>query len=233
MTILEASYAVRRRIAAEHTNYTKGLLYFIGHDRRMPEHLRKLMLEWGYPRDEYVASGHWTPQMYVREARRMKGAYVMTQANCEGRETVKDGVGLAAYAMDSHNCQRVVVNGMVKNEGDVQIGGFPPYPIAYRALVPKESECRNLLVPVCLSATHIAYGSIRMEPVFMELGQSCAIAAAMAIDRRVAVEEVDAAAIREELARNPLADGSTPEIIVDNDDSSVVKVEGEWVRGEA
>jgi len=226
----EASYAVRRRIAVEHTNYTKGLLYFIGHDRRMPEHLRTLMLEWGYPKDEYVGSGHWTPQMYVREARRMKGAYVMTQANCEGRETVKDGVGLAAYTMDSHNCQRVVVNGMVKNEGDVQIGGFPPYPIAYRALVPKESECRNLLVPVCLSATHIAYGSIRMEPVFMELGQSCAIAAAMAIDRRVAVQEVDAAAIREELARNPLADGSTPEIIIDNDDSSAVKVEGEWVR---
>ena len=226
----EAGYAERRRIALAHTEYTKGLLYFIGHDRRMPEGLRKLMLEWGYPKDEYTENGHWTPQMYVREARRMQGAYVMTQANCEGRETVVDGVGLAAYTMDSHNCQRIVVNGMVKNEGDVQIGGFPPYPIAYRALVPKASECRNLLVPVCLSASHIAYGSIRMEPVFMELGQSCAIAAAMAIDRRVSVQEVDAGAIRDTLVRDPLADGSTPEILVDNDDSVAVTVVGDWTH---
>jgi len=226
----EAGYAERRRIAAAHTEYTKGLLYFIGHDARMPLGLRKLMLEWGYPKDEYIENGHWTPQMYVREARRMVGAYVMTQANCEGRSVVPDGVGLAAYTMDSHNCQRIVVNGMVKNEGDVQIGGFPPYPIAYSSLVPKATECTNLLVPVCLSASHIAYGSIRMEPVFMELGQSCAIAAALAIDRRLPVQEVDAAAIRDTLVRDPLADGSTPEILVDNDDSAVVKVEGDWTR---
>ncbi len=122
--------------------------------------------------------------MYVREARRMVGQYVMTQANCEGKEVVKDGVGMAAYAMDSHNCQRLVVSGMVKNEGDVQIGGFGPYPIAYRCIIPKTEDCKNLLVPVCLSATHIAYGSIRMEPVFMVLGQSAAVAAAMAIDAK-------------------------------------------------
>jgi hypothetical protein len=226
----EANYATRQKIARAHTDYTKGLLYFIGHDQRMPANLRTLMLEWGYPRDEYMDNGNWTSQMYVREARRMKGAYIMTQANCEGKITVTDEVGLAAYTMDSHNCQRVVVNGMVKNEGDVQIGGFPPYPISYLSLTPKKEECRNLLVPVCLSASHIAYGSIRMEPVFMELGQSSAIAAAMAIDRQIPVQEVDAAGIRDITRNDPLADGSTPEIIVDNDDTAHVTVEGEWVR---
>jgi hypothetical protein len=226
----EADPARRLQIAQAHTDYAKGLLYFIGHDDRMPAHLRTLMQQWGYPRDEYADNGHWTPQMYVREARRMTGAYVMTQANCEGRAVVTDGVGLAAYTMDSHNCQRVVVDGMVKNEGDVQIGGFPPYPISYRSLVPKAGECRNLLVPVCLSASHIAYGSIRMEPVFMELGQSSAIAATMAIDRHIPVQEVDAAGIRTVLGSNPLADGSTPQIIVDNDDSAHVRMEGEWTR---
>lgn len=226
----EADYATRKKIAQAHTDYTKGLLYFIGHDPRMPSNLRTLMLKWGYPKDEYMDNDHWTTQMYVREARRMKGAYIMTQANCEGKTTVTDGVGLAAYTMDSHNCQRIVVNGMVKNEGDVQIGGFPPYPISYLSLVPKKEECSNLLVPVCLSASHIAYGSIRMEPVFMELGQSSAIAAATAIDRHIPIQEVDAAGIRKVLQDDPLADGSTPEILVDNDDTARVTVEGEWVR---
>jgi hypothetical protein len=143
---------------------------------------------------------------------------------------VTDGVGLAAYTMDSHNCQRIVTGGVVKNEGDVQIGGFPPYPISYLSLVPRAGECSNLLVPVCLSASHIAYGSIRMEPVFMELGQSSAIAAIMAIDRHIPVQEVNAAAIRDTLRNNPLADGSTPEIIIDNDDTVHVVAEGEWTR---
>ncbi|WP_315824408.1 FAD-dependent oxidoreductase [Paraflavitalea speifideaquila] len=110
----EADYATRKKITEAHTSYIKGLLYFIGHDPRMPEHLRKEMLKWGYPKDEYTNNGHWSPQMYVREARRMMGQYVMTQANCEGKETVTDGIGMAAYTMDSHNCQRLVVNGMVK-----------------------------------------------------------------------------------------------------------------------
>ena len=161
----EGDYATREKIQKAHDAYVKGLLYFIGHDERMPVHLRNLMLQWGYPKDEYTDNGNWSPQMYVREARRMKGAYVMTQANCDGKEIVTDKIGMAAYTMDSHNCQRVVVNGMVKNEGDVEIGGFGPYPIAYRSIIPKAAECKNLLVPVCLSATHIAYGSIRMEPV--------------------------------------------------------------------
>lgn len=224
----EADYATRKKITDEHTDYIKGLLYFIGHDPRMPVHLRNQMLKWGYPKDEYLKTDHWSPQMYVREARRMVGQYVMTQANCEGKEVVQDGVGMAAYTMDSHNCQRLVVNGMVKNEGDVQIGGFGPYPIAYRSIIPKTSDCKNLLVPVCLSATHIAYGSIRMEPVFMVLGQSAAVAAAMAIDNRQAVQDVNIAKLQAALKANPLANGSTPEIVVDNDDKEKVSTTGQW-----
>ncbi len=211
----EADYATREKITKEHELYNKGLLYFIGHDPRMPQHLRDAMLKWGYPKDEYQDFGNWSPQMYVREARRMVGAYVMTQANCEGKEVVKDGVGMAAYTMDSHNCQRIVQNGMVKNEGDVQIGGFGPYPISYRSIIPKAEDCENLLVPVCLSATHIAYGSIRMEPVFMVLAQSSATAAVAAIDHKTSVQKVDIAKLQRELTARPLASNRTAEILVD------------------
>lgn len=226
----EATYDERKRITKQHENYIKGLLYFIGHSRRMPSHLREEMLKWGYPKDEYVDNGNWSPQMYVREARRMVGAYVMTQANCEGKEKVEDGVGMAAYTMDSHNTSRVVVNGMVKNEGDVQVGGFPPYPISYRSLIPERSECKNLFVPVCLSATHIAYGSIRMEPVFMVLGQSSATAAVQAIDRQVSIQDVDVKAVQNKLLEDPLVNGLTPEILVDNDDKEFVTINGEWKK---
>lgn len=224
----EADYDTRSRIQQLHEQYIKGLLYFIGHDKRMPEHLRQLMLQWGYPKDEYVNNGHWSPQMYVREARRMTGEYVMTQANCESKEIVDDGVGMAAYTMDSHNCQRLVINGMVKNEGDVQVGGFGPYPIAYRSIIPKASECSNLLVPVCLSATHIAYGSIRMEPVFMVLSQSAATAAVLALDHNKSVQQINIKELQKKLLGNPLADNSIPEILVDNDDTARVKRTGNW-----
>ena len=228
----EADYKRRAQIQKEHELYIKGLLYFIGHDTRMPAHLRNEMLKWGYPKDEYVEYGNWSPQMYVREARRMIGQYVMTQANCEGREVVKDGVGMAAYTMDSHNCQRIVIEKdgmkMVKNEGDVQMGGFGPYPIAYGAIVPKETECKNLFVPVCLSATHIAYGSIRMEPVFMVLGQSSAVAASMAIDKKTSVQGIDVASLQATLKANPLVNRSTPEIFVDNDDKENTQITGDW-----
>lgn len=224
----EADYATRKKIQNQHEDYVKGLLYFIGHDQRMPEHLRNQMLTWGYPKDEYTDNGNWTPQMYVREARRMVGEYVMTQANCEGREIVSDTVGLAAYTMDSHNCQRIVVNGMVKNEGNVEIGGFGPYPISYRSIIPKLSDCKNLLVPVCLSASHIAYGSIRMEPVFMVLGQSAAIAAALAIQNGSDVQQVDVKKLQSLLAQNPLMNGATKEVLVDNDDLQNVTITGDW-----
>lgn len=192
----DASYPRRDAIIREHETYTKGLFYFIGHDPRMPKHLRDEMIQWGYPKDEYPDNDHFSPQLYIREGRRMVGEYVMTQANCEGKIVVPDAVGMAAYTMDSHNCQRLVVKDadsvpMVRNEGDVQVGGFPPYPVSYRAIVPKRGSIQNLLVPVCLSASHIAYGSIRMEPVFMVLAQSAALAACMAIDNKKAVQDVD------------------------------------------
>ena len=195
----EAGWAERLEIIRQHRDYTLGLLYFIGHDRRVPSHLRGEMLKWGLPRDEFKDYGHFTPQLYIREARRMVGSYVMTQHHCQGFERAADGIGFAAYTMDSHNCQRVVVNGEVKNEGDVQVGGFPPYPVSYRSITPKAQECSNLLVPVCLSASHMAYGSIRMEPVFMVLGQSAATAAVLALRSGTSVQKVEIAALRKQL----------------------------------
>ena len=228
----EADYAKREAIQKAHELYVKGLLYFIGHDPRMPAQLRTEMLRWGYPKDEYTDNGGWSPQMYVREARRMTGAYVMTQANCQGKEVVTDAVGMAAYTMDSHNCDRVVITqdgvAMVKNEGDVQEGGFPPYPIAYRCIVPKETECSNLLVPVCLSASHIAYGSIRMEPVFMVLGQSAAVAASLAIDKKTSLLKVDIPSLQQILSTNPLADGNTGDIFIDDANKGSVVATGGW-----
>jgi hypothetical protein len=227
----EADYATREKIIKQHEDYTKGLLYFCATDRRVPVPMQEEIKKWGYPKDEYVKNGHWSPQLYVREARRMKGAYIMTQANCTGEEVVTDGVGMAAYTMDSHNTQRLVIHkdgkDMVKNEGNVEVGGFPPYPVSYRALVPKEGECSNLLVPVCLSASHIAYGSIRMEPVFMALAQATAVAADLAIAKNIPVQKVDAAQVSGILARNPLADGRQGDVLMDNATASLQK-EGDW-----
>ncbi len=195
-----ADYNKRQEIFQQHLDYTKGLLYFVGHDERIPQHVRSEMLRWGYPKDEFLTSDHFTPQLYIRESRRMVGRYVMTQANCEGREQVDDGIGWAAYTMDSHNCGRYVIQGMVKNEGNVEIWIKEPYRVSYRSITPREEECCNLLVPVCLSASHIAYGSIRMEPVFMVLGQSAALAACEAIDRCGGiVQSVDAAKIYKQM----------------------------------
>ena len=230
----EASYDERDSIIAAHTLYTKGLLWFLGNDPRVPDIMRKRMRMWGYPKDEYTAFGHWTPQLYIREARRMVGEYVATQADCEGRAVVNDGVAMAAYQMDSHNCQRIVIteNGrdMVKNEGNVEIGGGLPYPISYRSITPKRSECTNLLVPVCLSASHIAYGSIRMEPVFMVLGQVAAVAVAEAMaNGGCDVQQVDSRRICAAIDADPYLDGSQPDILVDDADAGV-EIEAGWTR---
>ncbi|MGX5816740.1 FAD-dependent oxidoreductase [Chitinophaga lutea] len=227
----EADYDKRAEIIREHEDYTKGLLYFFQSDPRVPAAIRQEISQWGYPKDEYRNNGNWTPQLYIREARRMIGDYVMTQANCTGKEVVEDGIGMAAYTMDSHNTQRLVVykdgKDMVKNEGNVEVGGFPPYPVSYRALIPKESECKNLFVPICLSASHIAYGSIRMEPVFMGLGQASAVAADMAIRKKTSVQQIDGKEVNRILAANPLADGRQGDILVDNGDKAVT-FEGNW-----
>jgi hypothetical protein len=191
-----ADYGTRGRIWEDHLHYTQGLLYFLGTDPRVPQHIRDEMRSWGLCRDEFQDTGGWPHQMYVREARRMVGPYVITQADCEHRKVADDSVGMGAYNMDSHNCQRIVQTGVVRNEGDVQVSPSGPYPVSYRALTPKKEQCENLLVPVCFSSSHIAYGSARMEPVFMVLGESAAHAACMAIEGAKPVQDVVYRALR-------------------------------------
>ena len=188
----EASYAERELIAERHRNYQKGLMWTLAYHPRMAEHIRNEVSRWGMCKDEFTEGNGWQEQLYVREARRMVSDYVMTQYNCEGLTVAADPVGLAAYGMDSHHVQRYVTKeGFVKNEGNIEAHVKGPYPISYRSIVPKEKECKNLLVPVCVSSTHIAFGSIRMEPVFMVLGQSAAIAASIAIDNEISVQKVN------------------------------------------
>jgi hypothetical protein len=196
----DASYERRREILAEHERYQKGLMYFLANDPRVPEDVRAETSRYGLPKDEFADNGGWPHQIYVREARRMVGAYVMTDRDCLDRKETPDSVGLGSYSLDSHNVQRyVTADGHVQNEGDIGVAAPRPYEIAYGSLTPRRDECRNLLVPVCLSSSHAAYGSIRMEPVFMILGQSAATAACLAIDAVQAVQEVPYTKLRERL----------------------------------
>ena len=195
----EADYATRGSIAKEHEDYIRGFLTFMATSPRVPEAMRREMQQWGPCRDEFPETGGWPNQLYVREARRLISDYVMTEKNCRAQETITDSVGLAAYNMDSHNVQRLVKNGRAENEGDVQVPPMKPYPISYRSLVPKTGQCENLFVPVCMAASHIAYGSIRMEPVFMILAESSVTAAAMAIDEKIPVQQVNYAKLRARL----------------------------------
>jgi hypothetical protein len=199
----EGDYETREKIFKEHVTYHQGMLYFLVNDPRVPAKARAATAKWGLAKDEFNATGGWPHQLYIREARRMISDYVMTEHNCRWTEVAADSVGLGAYNMDSHNVQRYVKDGHARNEGDIQVGVAAPYAVSYRSLVPKASECTNLFVPVCLSASHIAYGSIRMEPVFMVLGQSAATAACMAIDGNLAVQQVN----YDQLKRQLLADG--------------------------
>ena len=195
----EADHKTRERIAQEHEDYTRGFLTFLATSPRVPENIRNEMKTWGPCKDEFNTTGGWPNQLYVREARRMISDYVMNENHCRGTERAEDAIGLAAYNMDSHNIQRLVKNGRAENEGDVQVPPMRPYPMSYRSIVPKRSEAENLLVPICLSASHIAYGSIRMEPVFMILGQSAATAACLAIKDNVSVQKVDYSKLRARL----------------------------------
>jgi len=187
----EASYETRDKIIEAHREYQKGLMWSLAYHPRMPEKIRNVVSQWGTCKDEFEREDGWQNQLYIREARRMVSDYVMTQHHCEGLEVVEDVVGLAAYGMDSHMIQRYVDhNGYVQNEGNVQASVDGPYPISYKSIIPKKGEIQNLLVPVCLSATHIGFGSIRMEPVFMVLGQSAAIAASLAIDANSSLQDL-------------------------------------------
>ena len=191
-----ASWSEREKIFQAHVRWQQGLMWFLSHDPRVPAPVRVEMASWGLPADEFGATQGWPHQLYIREARRLRSDYVVTEQDCRGYVRAEDPVGLGAYAMDSHNCQRVVVNGAVRNEGDVQSGGFNPYPISYRAITPRRGDVENLLVSTCVSATHIAYGSIRMEPVFMVLGQSAALAAHLAIVRGEPVQSLPYSELR-------------------------------------
>ncbi len=242
----EADYPIREKIIAAHIRYTQGLLWTLANHPRIPEKVRQSVSKWGLAKDEFTDNGNWPYQLYVREARRMYSDYIMTEADIQGRRKADDPVGLGSYGMDSHNTQRYVdAQNHARNEGDVQVHGSPPYGISYRSLIPKATECTNLLVPVCMSATHMAYGSIRMEPVYMILGQACGTAAAISIDDDVDVQKLSYAKLRERLLADKaslewkgaagdhptgkiIAASSLPGIVMND---SQAKLTGEWKRG--
>jgi hypothetical protein len=237
----EASYERRREIIKEHETYQKGWLYFVANDPRVPKGVQQEMQRWGLPKDEFADNGNWPHQLYVREARRMIGNFVMTENHLLKKQPTPDSVGMGSYTIDSHNVQRYITpEGFVQNEGDIGVHLSAPYEIAYGALIPKRVDAVNLLVPVCVSSSHIAFGSIRMEPVFMILGQSAATAAVMAIDAGQSVQDLPYAKLREQL----LADGQVlaysgpvragrvgrpldklPGVVVDDSDA---KLTGTW-----
>ncbi|MGH9327204.1 MAG: FAD-dependent oxidoreductase [Terriglobia bacterium] len=196
-----ASYRRREEIWWEHFDYTAGFLYFLAHDPSVPEVLKSEVRPWGLARDEFLDTNHWPFQLYVREARRLVGDFVMTQRDAETEITKPDPIGMGSYALDSHNVQRYVQkDGTAQNEGDLEPPAIP-YQIAYRVLLPQKPECTNLLVPVCCSASHVAYGTLRCEPVYMIMGHAAGIAAHMAAQQRCAVQDVSAAELTAELKR--------------------------------
>ncbi|WP_410492712.1 FAD-dependent oxidoreductase [Cyclobacterium sp. SYSU L10401] len=200
----EASYERRKEIIKEHEDYQKGLLYFVGNDPRVPKETQEEFQKWGLAKDEFTDNGNWPHQIYVREARRMIGKYVMTENELLQKKPTPESVGMGSYTIDSHNIQRYVdENGHVHNEGDIGVPLPQPYEIAFGSLVPKKEEIQNLVVPVAVSASHIAFGSIRMEPVFMILGQSATTAAVMAMEQGIPVQDLS----YEDLKAKLLEDG--------------------------
>ena len=236
----DGDYQTRDRLFREHVQYQQGLMYTLANNSRVPESVRTHFQKLGLAKDEFQDNDNWPHQLYVREARRLISEYVMTQHHCQGKVVCEDPVGMGAYNMDSHNVHRYVTpDGKVRNEGDIQVG-VSPYPISYRSIRPRKEECENLLVPVCLAASHIAYGSIRMEPVFMVLGQSAATAACQAIDANVAVQEIDYSKLKARLLdekqvlewtgprKSEGIDPKTlPGIVIDN---AAAELKGDWSK---
>ncbi len=237
------TYEQREELYQKHLHWQKGLMWTLQNHPRVPEKIREQFSKWGLAKDEFVDNGNWSHQLYIREARRMKSDFVVSERHLRYLEVTPRPIGMGSYNMDSHNIQRYVATARdgrktVKNEGDVQVNPGGPYPIDYGAIIPKKDECVNLLVPVCVSCTHIAFGSIRMEPVFMVLGQSAGTAACLAQDAGVAPQDLDYAVLEKQL----LADGQVLEydsrpyvnakklhgFVIDNADA---KVNGEWVSG--
>ena len=242
------SYEERKAIVSEHEQYQKGYFYFLSNDPRVPEDVRERMSRWGLAKDEFEDNGNWPHQIYVREARRMVGSFVMTELHLKDIMETPHSVGMGSYNMDSHNVQRYVAKNeqgraYVLNEGDIQVNPGGPYEISYGSLVPKLGECSNLLVPVCISSSHIAFGSIRMEPVFMILGQSAATAAVLSIESEVDVQSLPYDLLQKRLLSDgqvlalersnilSAGEGIDPKslsgVVVDD---SAVKFSGEWIR---
>ena len=196
-----ASYQRRGHSWREHADYTAGFFYFLAHDLRVPKPLRLEAQQWGLAKDEFTDTGNWPFQLYVRECRRMVGEYVMVQRDLETELTKPDAIGMGSYNTDSHNVQRYVdENGNAQNEGDVEVPTIP-FQIPYRVLLPRRNQCSNLLVPVCASASHIGYGALRLEPVYMIMGEAAGVAATMAADKHQAVQAVDPGRLTKELVK--------------------------------
>ena len=238
----DADYAQREAILRDHEDYQKGLMWSLANHPRVPESIRREMSQWGLPKDEFTDNGNWPHQLYIREARRMVSDYVVSELDCRRVRIAEDSVGLGSYNMDSHNIRRYVTpEGFVQNEGDIQVSPGGPYLISYRAIVPARDQIENLSVPVCLSSTHIAYGSIRMEPVFMVLGQSAATAAVLALESDVALQALPFAVLRERLLKDGqvldlpenvpkkvlISKASLPGLVLDDTDA---KLTGVWTH---
>ncbi len=237
------TYEEREAIYRAHVDWQRGLMWTLQNHPRVPEKIRNEFAKWGLAKDEFVDNDHWSHQLYVREARRMVGDFVVSERHLRRIAETPRSVGMGSYNMDSHNIQRYVAIGKdgkptVRNEGDVQVNPGGPYPIDYGALVPKKSECDNLLVPVCVSCTHIAFGSIRMEPVFMILGQSAATAACLSLDAKIAPQDLEYSVLEKRLLEdgqvldfddpNRIKASKLPGFVVD---SANAKISGVWVSG--
>ena len=237
----DGDYQTRERIFKEHLLYQQGLMWFLSNDPRVPEKIQTRMNTWGLAKDEFVDHAHWPHQLYIREARRMVSDFVMTEHHLTRKLETPSPIGMGSYNMDSHHVQRyATADGFARNEGDLQISPGGPYPVSYSAIIPRQQECSNLLVPVCLSSSHIAYGSIRMEPVFMILGHSAATAACLSIDHNQAVQQVDYEQLKAQLLKDgqvleysgpyrSAAIGIKPESLegIVIDDTSAIK-KGNW-----
>ncbi|MDA3872394.1 MAG: FAD-dependent oxidoreductase [Kiritimatiellae bacterium] len=185
-----ADYATREHLFQEHVTYQKGLYWFMANDPAVPEHIRRAHHRFGLANDEFVDTDNWPHQLYVREARRMVSDYVLNEHDTQYHRFPEDSVGMGSYQMDSHNCQRFVKDGQALNEGDVQLPPAGPYAVSYRSLIPRKGECENLAVPVCISSSHIAFGSVRMEPVFMVLAESATLAISLALPDKQPLQDV-------------------------------------------
>jgi len=199
----EATYKRRKEIIKEHEDYQKGLMYFLANDTKVPEEIREKMADWGLATDEFIDNGNWPHQIYVREARRMIGEFVMTENEILGKNPIYKPIGMGSYTMDSHNVQRYIkADGYVQNEGDIGVHPEKPYQIDLGSILPKREECINLIVPVCVSSSHIAFGSIRMEPVFMTLGQSAGAIASLALEKGLEIHELSYDELKEKLVKD-------------------------------